>query len=148
MPEHVETIHASAVVVGERAVIIRGPSGSGKSRLALALLDAAKSGLLPYAKLVADDRIKISAAHGCLVVSAPETIMGMIEVHGLGIRAADCERIARAGWIVDLAAKDAARMPELSSAKILGVTIPWLPVGAGQDPLPILLAALTTAPKG
>lgn len=148
MPERFETIHASAALVGERAVIIRGPSGSGKSKLALALLDAAKSGLLPYAKLVADDRIKISAAHGRLVVSAPETISGMIEVHGLGIRAADCERIALAGWIVDLSAKDAARMPELSSAEILGVTIPRLPVGAGQDPLPILLAALTTAPKG
>ena len=148
MPERVETIHASAVAVGERAVIIRGPSGSGKSRLALALLGAAKSGLLPYAKLVADDRIKISAAHGRLVVSAPETISGMIEVHGLGIRAVDCEPMAVARWIVDLAAKDAARMPELSSAGILGVTIPRLPVGAGQEPLPILLAALTTAPKG
>ena len=148
MPERFETIHASAALVGERAVIIRGPSGSGKSRLVLALLVAAKSGILPYAKLVADDRIKIFAAHGRLVVSAPETISGMIEVHGLGIRTADCERIALAGWIVDLAAKDAARMPELSSAEILGVTIPRLPVGAGHDPLPILLAALTTAPKG
>jgi serine kinase of HPr protein (carbohydrate metabolism regulator) len=148
MPERVETIHASAVVVGERAVIIRGPSGSGKSRLALALLAAAKSGLLPYAKLVADDRIRISAAHERLVVSAPETISGMIEVHGLGIRAADCEPMALAGWVIDLAAKDAARMSELSSAEILGVTIPRLAAGAGQDPLPILLAALTTAPKG
>ena len=148
MPERNETIHASAVLAGERAVIIRGPSGSGKSRLALALLTAAKSGLLPFARLVADDRIRISAAHGRLLVSAPETIEGMIEVHGLGIRAAECERIAVAGWIVDLAAKDAARMPELMRTEILGVTIPRLPVAAGQDPLPILLAALTTAPKG
>lgn len=148
MPERVETIHASAVAVGERAVIIRGPSGSGKSKLALALLDAAKTGLLRYAKLIADDRIRISAAHGRLVVSTPETISGMIEVHGLGIRAADCEPMALAGWIVDLSAKDAARMPEFSNAEIFGVTIPRLPVGSGQDPLPILLAALTTAPKG
>jgi serine kinase of HPr protein (carbohydrate metabolism regulator) len=148
MPERNETIHASAVLAGERAVVIRGPSGSGKSRLALALLAAAKSGLLPFARLVADDRIRISAAHGRLLVSAPETIKGMIEVHGLGIRAAGCERIAVAGWIVDLAAKDAARMPKLMRTEILGVAIPRLPVAAGQDPLPILLAALTTAPKG
>jgi serine kinase of HPr protein (carbohydrate metabolism regulator) len=148
MPERNETIHASAVLVGEHAVIIRGPSGSGKSRLTLALLAAAKSGLLPFARLVADDRIRISAAHGRLLVSAPETIEGMIEVHGLGIRTAACERIAVAGWIVDLAAKDAARMPEFARTEILGVTLPRLPVAAGQDPLPILLAALTTAPKG
>ena len=148
MSARFETIHASVVLVGEHAVIIRGPSGSGKSKLALALLDAAKSGLLPYAKLVADDRVRIFAAHGRLVVSAPETISGMVEVHGLGIRAADCEPMAVAEWIVDLSAKDAARMPELSSAEIFGVTISRLPVGAGQDPLPILLAALTTAPKG
>jgi serine kinase of HPr protein (carbohydrate metabolism regulator) len=145
MPARSETIHASAVVVGERAVIIRGPSGSGKSHLAFALLHAAKSGLLPFARLVADDRIRISEAHGRLLVSAPETISGMIEVHGLGIRAADCERLAVAGWVVDLAAKDAARMPKLSNAEILGVTIPRLPVGANQAPLPILLAALTTS---
>jgi serine kinase of HPr protein (carbohydrate metabolism regulator) len=148
MSERFETIHASAVLVGERAVIIRGPSGSGKSRLALALLAAAKSGLLPFARLVADDRIRISAAHGRLLVSAPETIEGMIEVHGLGIRTADCEPMALAGWIVDLAAKDAARMPELTGTEILGITIPRLPVAAGQDPLPILLAALFTAPMG
>jgi HPr kinase/phosphorylase len=143
-----ETIHASAVVVGERAVIIRGPSGSGKSHLAFALLHAAKGGLLPFARLVADDRIRISAAHRRLLVSVPETISGMIEVHGLGIRAADCERLAVAGWVVDLAAKDAARMPKLSNAEILGVTIPRLPISANQAPLPILLAALTTSAMG
>jgi len=148
MPGRSETIHASAVVVGERAVIIRGPSGAGKSRLALALLHAAKSGLLPFARLVADDRIKVFAAHGRLLVSAPETISGMIEVHGLGIRAADCERMAVAGWIVDLAAKDAARMPQPSNAEILGVTIPRVPIGGDEAPLPVLLAALTTSPMG
>lgn len=148
MPERAETIHASAVVVGERAVVIRGPSGSGKSRLVLALLGAAKNGSLPFARLVADDRIRISAAHGRLIVSAPEAIEGMIEVHGLGIRAAACERVAAAGWIVDLAAEDAVRMPELMRTEILGVTIPRLPVAAGQDPLPIVLAALFTAPLG
>jgi serine kinase of HPr protein (carbohydrate metabolism regulator) len=143
-----ETIHASAVLVGERAVIIRGPSGAGKSRLVLALLEAAKSGSLPFARLVADDRIRICAANGRLLIAAPETIEGMIEVHGLGIRAAERERIGIAGWIVDLSAKDAARMPELTGTEILGITIPRLPVAAGQDPLPILLAAVFTAPMG
>ena len=46
------SIHASAVLVGARAVLIQGPSGSGKSRLALALLHAAAQGLIPFARLV------------------------------------------------------------------------------------------------
>lgn len=143
-----ETIHASAVVVGERAVIVRGPSGSGKSRLVAALLDAAKTGLLPYARLVADDRIRISAADGRLVVSAPETIRGMMEVAGLGIRSTESEAIAVAGLVVDLAAPDAARMPKPEQAQLLGVPVPRLPVGAGEDPFPVVLAALTTKPTG
>lgn len=145
MPAPIETIHASAVVVGERAVVIRGPAGAGKSRLALDLLRAARTGLLPYARLVADDRVKIFPANGRLLVSAPETIRGLIEVNGLGIRHADCEPLAVAGLIVDLAAADGARMPETAAAEaeIFGIKIPRLPVIAGKDPFPPLLAALT-----
>ena len=60
------TIHASAVLAGARAVLIRGPAGAGKSRLALALIEAAQSGLLPFARLVADDRVELQARHGRL----------------------------------------------------------------------------------
>ena len=68
------TIHASAVPVGARAVLIQGPSGSGKSRLALALLEATHSGLLPFARLVADDRANIEAVHGRLLVRPAPTL--------------------------------------------------------------------------
>lgn len=148
MPSAAETIHASAVLVGERAVIIRGPSGSGKSRLAAKLLDAGKTGLLPYVRLVADDRIRISAAHGRLLAAAPGSIRGLVEVHGLGIRAVPCEPMAVAGWIVDLAAEDAARMPEPGFAELAGVRIPRLAIKANENAFPILLAALTSAPSG
>ena len=57
------SIHGSAVLVGARAVLIQGPAGSGKSRLVLALLHAAGQGLLPFARLVADDRAHVEAAH-------------------------------------------------------------------------------------
>jgi hypothetical protein len=53
------SIHASAVLVGPRAVLIRGPSGSGKSRLAFALLQAAEEGRLAFARLVSDDRTRL-----------------------------------------------------------------------------------------
>ncbi len=104
--------------------------------------------MLPYARLVADDRVRISAAHGRLIVAAPETIQGVMEVHSLGLRSFAFEPVAVAGWIVDLAATDAARMPEKMSTELLGVTIPRLPVGAREDPFPIVIAALTTSLKG
>ena len=62
------TVHASAVLAGARAVLIRGGAGSGKSKLALALLDAADAGLIPFARLIGDDRVHLEACHGRLLV--------------------------------------------------------------------------------
>ena len=87
MPEPAgQTVHASCVLVGARAVLIRGPAGSGKSRLVLALIDAARAGVAPFSRLVSDDRVALIATHGRLIASAPDTIRGLIEVRGLGIR--------------------------------------------------------------
>src|SRR6202040_4290745 len=133
MPESSnEMVHASAVLVGERALLIRGPAGSGKSRLAWALLKAARNGILPYARLVADDRVRIFAAGGRLLAAAPDTIRGMIEMRGLGVRRVDCEPLALVGFIIDLAAADGARLPEASAreTEILGVKLPRLAVAA------------------
>ena len=57
MAGDVPTEHASAVLAGARAVLIRGPAGSGKSKLALALIDAAQTGLLTFARLGVEDEI-------------------------------------------------------------------------------------------
>ena len=54
-------VHACAVLIGARALLIRGPAGSGKSRLALALIEAAEAGRLRFARLVADDRVRLEA---------------------------------------------------------------------------------------
>jgi hypothetical protein len=69
----VPTIHASAVLVGHRGILIRGPSGSGKSRLALALLQSAGAG---FARLVGDDRIHLEAVHGRLLDAAGDGAAG------------------------------------------------------------------------
>jgi HPr kinase/phosphorylase len=140
-------VHASAVLVGERALLIRGPAGSGKSRLAWALLDAARGGSLPYARLVADDRVRIFAAGGRLLAAAPETIRGMIEMRGLGVRRVDCEPLALVGFIVDLAAADGARLPEASAGEteILGIKLPRLAVAAGEAAFPLIMARLSSA---
>src|SRR6202012_5111245 len=83
------SVHASAVKVGERAVLIRGPSGSGKSRLAFELILAGRSGQLPPAVLVGDDRVRLDTADGELLVRAIPELAGLIEIRGLGIRSCD-----------------------------------------------------------
>ena len=98
--------------VGARAVLIRGPAGSGKSRLALALIEAAHIGAIPFARLVADDRVMLEghAMGGCWRVR-PTALAGLIEVRGLGIRRLAYEPVAVVGLVVDLAAADAQRLP-------------------------------------
>jgi len=138
------TVHGCAVLVGARAVLIRGPAGSGKSRLALALIEAAASGRLRFARLVADDRVALAACHGRLLARPPSTLAGLIEVRGLGIRRIAHEPIAVVGTVVDLAALDGARLPPTAVAEtvIAGVSLPRLAVAAGQDPCPAVMAYL------
>ena len=141
------SVHASAVKVGDRAVLIRGPSGSGKSRLAFDLILAGRSGLLPPAILVGDDRVRFDTAGGELAVRPVRQLAGLIEIWGLGIRRCDFVEHAAVGLVVDLAAADGERLPppEALQTSILGVKIPRIPVGCGVSPLPLVVAALTTA---
>lgn len=142
------TIHASAVLVGARAVLIRGPSGSGKSRLVLALLQAAQAGHFRFARLVADDRAHVAAVNGRLLVRPAAPLAGLLELRGSGIRQIEAEPVAAVGWVVDLAAEDAARLPESSAgeAVIEGIRLPRLAVASGQEALPLVLALLHTLP--
>lgn len=141
------TVHASAVLVGARAILIRGPAGAGKSRLALKLIGAAQSGLLRFARLVADDRVQVEPRHGRLLARAPDTLAGLIEVRGLGIRRMDREPVAVVGLVVDLAAPDGERLPLPASrkAEIYGILIPRLAIASGRDPWPAVLAWLVSA---
>jgi HPr kinase/phosphorylase len=138
------TIHASAVLVGARAVLIRGPSGSGKSRLALALLQAADRGALAFARLVADDRAHVEAAHGRLLVRPAATLAGLLEIRGLGIRRLAYEPLAVVGLLIELNAVDAERHPSPGSlrAEMAGIQLPRLAVAVNDEPLPLVLARL------
>jgi serine kinase of HPr protein (carbohydrate metabolism regulator) len=144
------TIHASAVLVGARAVLIRGPSGAGKSQLALDLISAAAGGLLPFARLVADDRAQVEAAGGRLLVRPGPALAGLIEVRGLGIRRLPFEPVAVVGLVVDLAAGDAQRLPAPEHARVdvAGVTLRRLAVASGENALPPLIAALHLTEPG
>jgi HPr kinase/phosphorylase len=136
------TVHASAVLVGARAVLIRGPAGAGKSRLALALLQAAETGLLRFARLVGDDRVHLEPQHGRLLVRPAAALAGLLEIRGLGIRSLAHAPIAVVGLVVDLAADDAERLPSATEIELSGIRLPRLAVAAGADPLPSVIAAL------
>jgi serine kinase of HPr protein (carbohydrate metabolism regulator) len=140
------TVHASAVKVGDRAVLIRGPSGSGKSRLAFDLILAGRSGQLPPAILVGDDRVHLDTEGEKLWVRPARELAGLIEIRGLGIRRSDHLSEAVVGLVVDLAAPDAERLPppEALEIHLSGVKIPRIPVHAAFNPLPLVVAALTT----
>jgi HPr kinase/phosphorylase len=143
------SIHASAVLVGARAVLIRGPSGSGKSRLALALLQAAEDGWLPFARLVSDDRTRIEAAHGRLLARPVPELAGLIEVAGLGIRKVPYEPLAVVFMVIDLGAT-APRMPEPAdlSVTLEGIPLPRLAVASDHDPIPLVLAEIRSHAVG
>jgi serine kinase of HPr protein (carbohydrate metabolism regulator) len=144
------TVHASAVLVGPRAALIRGPAGSGKSRLALALIQAGCAGALPFTRLVGDDRVHLETANGRLLVRPAEALAGLIEVRGLGIRRLAHESVAVVGLVIDLAAPDAERLPPTKSAAsgVAGAMLPRLAVAPGEAPLPLLIAALQTTDSG
>ena len=140
------SVHASAVLVENRAVLIRGPSGAGKSRLAFDLILAGRSGQIPPTVLVGDDRVHLDASKGQLVVRPACELAGLIEIRGLGIRRCDFTEEAIVGLIVDLSAEDAERLPppEALQARISGIIIPRIPVEPGRSALPLVVAALTT----
>jgi HPr kinase/phosphorylase len=142
------TVHASAVLVGARALLIVGQSGSGKSRLALRLLQAADAGLLPFARLVADDRARIEACHGRLIVRPADKLKGLIEVRGLGIRRVAFEPAAIVGLVIDLAASDQKRLPvpEDRETVIAGVKLARLAVAPGIEALPLIWCLRNSQP--
>lgn len=141
------SIHASAVLVGDRAILIRGRSGTGKSRLAFDLILAGRSGQIAKTVLIGDDRVEVAATPQGLVVSPAEPLAGLIEIRGLGVRRCDFAAQALVGLVVDLAAPDAERLPQPAALRttIGGIELARLPIAADFDALPVVVAALTTA---
>jgi HPr kinase/phosphorylase len=141
------TVHASAVLVGARAVLARGPSGAGKSRLALDLIQAGRAGLLPFARLVADDRVHLEAVEGRLLARPAEALAGLLEVRGVGIVRLVHEPCAVLGLVVDLAAVDAERLPRMETreTEIAGIKLPRLAVADGVAALPLVLSLITSS---
>jgi serine kinase of HPr protein (carbohydrate metabolism regulator) len=135
------TMHASAVAIGADGVLIRGPSGSGKSSLVLGLIDRDPE----TTRLVADDRVEARVDDGRLVARAPAPLAGRLEVRGQGIVAIDHIPEAPIRLVVDLLPVEACpRMPEPDEARVAigGVVLPRLklPIGATDGPARVRFA--------
>lgn len=118
-----ETLHASTVAVEGRAVLIMGPSGSGKSDLTLRLLDR---GFV----LVSDDQTIVRKAGDRLIASAPPAIKGKLEIRGVGIVEMDTAGDVPVALAVELTS-DIQRLPDDSRERpILGLKVPLISVDA------------------
>jgi HPr kinase/phosphorylase len=145
-----DTHHGTAIAIGGNAVLIIGPSGAGKSDLALRCLAVAPTTLIPVpAHLIADDRVLISLAGDRLQVEAPETIVGKLEVRGLGILEVPYARGADLVLIAELVAPEAVeRLPDPPPRRdFLGVSLPLLRLAPFEAaaPVKLLLALVRTA---
>ena len=118
-----ETVHASTVAMDGRAVLISGPSGSGKSDLTLRLLDRGFT-------LVSDDQTLVRREDDRLIASAPPTIAGKLEIRGIGIVDMEHVRDMPVALLVELTS-DIQRLPDDNRERpILGVALPLISIDA------------------
>lgn len=113
-------VHGTTVEIAGAGVLMRGPSGSGKSDLALRLIDGG-------AGLVADDQTELSLRDGRLMARCPATIAGLIEVRGVGLIRLAHREVAPLAMVVDLVpAAEVERLPDRLIARYLGIETPLL----------------------
>ena len=118
-----ETVHASTVASDGRAVLISGPSGSGKSDLALRLLDRGFT-------LVSDDQTIVRRDGDRLVASAPPTIKGKLEIRGIGIVEMDTVSDVPVALFVELTSEIMRLPDDRRERPVLGVNLPLVSVDA------------------
>ncbi len=132
MPNHDTSnqLHATAVALDGRGVLLLGPSGVGKSDLALRLLDRG-------AKFIADDRVDLVRRDDCVMMNAPEPIAGLFEVRGLGIVNFPSVDAPLTLAVELVPGNDVERLPEPDAELFCGLAIPLLRLNPFELSAPI-----------
>ena len=128
-----DMVHASTVATDGRAVLITGPSGSGKSDLTLRLLDRGFT-------LVSDDQTMVRREGDRLIASAPQNIAGKLEIRGIGIVEMDHVEDIPVALLVELTS-DIERLPDDDRERqILGIALPLISLDAAAASAPSKVA--------
>lgn len=130
-----QTVHATTIAIDGQGVMLRGPSGSGKSDLALRLIDDG-------ARLVADDQTEIEARDGRLIARAPARLAGLLEVRGVGIVPVDAVDRVEVALIAEMASQsEIQRLPDEGRAavSVAGVSLPSIRLEPFQASAPAKL---------
>jgi HPr kinase/phosphorylase len=135
-------VHGTTVTLEGAGVLLRGPSGSGKSDLALRLIDGG-------ARLVADDQTELTRSADGLVARVPAAIAGRMEVRGVGILRVPTVPSALVRLVVDLVPPDRVeRLPELQFCEYLQCSLPLLALAPFEASTPAKIrVALTSLVK-
>jgi len=127
------TSHATCVAIDGHGVLLRGPSGSGKSDLALRVI-------ADGARLVADDQVVLAVESDAVIGSAPPALHGMIEIRGLGIMRMEAVARARIALVADMTAAEAIeRMPQPRRCRVAGIDLPIFAIDPFQASAPAKL---------
>ena len=137
-----EKIHATCVEVDGLGVLLCGPSGSGKSDLALRLIDSG-------ARLIADDYTDLRIEKDRLIATAPQNIDGLIEVRGVGVLKIGAAVQAEVGAVIDLVdAEEIERLPEDETITLLGISVPHFKLTPLQSSAPAKVRLVVRRVKG
>jgi serine kinase of HPr protein (carbohydrate metabolism regulator) len=126
-----ETVHGVALLIGESGLLVTGASGAGKSSF---FLHVATHWRHDPVRLVADDRVRLTAASGRLVARPVDGFLGRVEVRGFGMALAPAMPAAVVRAIVALRPGDPERMPQdIENTKLLGVELPCFALRQGVE---------------
>ena len=140
-------LHGTCLSVGEAGVLLLGPPASGKSDLALRLIDQGGggiTGILKGAQLVADDQVAIRLENGRLLAAAPLAIAGRLEIRGLGLVAlAHRGEVALTIAVRLTGLPSIERLPDIEKSRfeILGVGLPMILVDPASASAPARIRA-------
>ncbi len=135
--------------MGDRGVIIRGASGSGKSDLALRCLGLPVSALVPVPlQLIADDWVELRRQGAAIALTCPPAIEGKLEIRGLGLVSVQPAKTAQLMLVVDLVSQSQPieRLPEIETAELLGTPIPRLALHPFEASAPLKIALALRGP--